>query len=354
MKKKLGILIISLVSIFVIFLYMYFHSHDYSIEYEINDVTVKENFIKSKGIYKFIFSYDDVNFEVIAKNKYSNKRRLVTDINLTNDDNNLCLDFKSNHVNLYPLCFDGKKYYTKYIDDVSFVANNSYENIKINELMDKTYLLWDYHNFIYLNSQKQDKISLFNKDIYNLNLIYQDENYLYVPDYEQNYMFDKMYYINKANGKVKDINLRYEVYFDSYFLGHEKNKVYLYDIKSEQEYYINVKEEKIYKFGNKILNNNKWENVSNQKLKNDRLSFINDVYFIYTLEDNKLYGKAIDSEIKFLISNNNVTKVVKTEGLDVYYLVKDILYYFNPTIGTKPLLKYSEWEFNNENMIFVF
>lgn len=354
MKKKLGILIISLVSIFIIFLYMYFHSHDYSINYEVNDIAVKEEFIKSKGLYKFIFSYDDINFEIISKNKYSNKRRLVTDITATNNDNNVCLDFKTDYVNLYPLCFDGKNYYTKYIDDAIFVTNSTYENIKINELMDKTFFLWDYHNFIYLNSKKQNKIALFNKDIYNLNLAYQDDNYLYVPNYEQDYIFDKLYYINKSNGKVKDIKLRYEVYFDSYFMGHEKNKIYLYDIKNEQEYYVDIKNEKIYKFGNKILKNNKWENVSTQKLKNNKLTFINDEYFNYVLENNKLYGRAEGSDIKFLVTNNNVTKIVKTDGLDVYFLVKDTLYYFNPTTGTKPLLKYSEWEFNNENMIFIF
>ena len=37
----------------------------------------------------------------------------------------------------------------------------------------------------------------------------------------------------------------------------------------------------------------------------------------------------------------------------IYYISKDTLYYFNPLYGEKPLLKYSEWEFNNTNMIFI-
>lgn len=38
--------------------------------------------------------------------------------------------------------------------------------------------------------------------------------------------------INSNNAKVKDFNLRYELYFDSYFLGNYKNRSYLYDQKT--------------------------------------------------------------------------------------------------------------------------
>ncbi len=67
--------------------------------------------------------------------------------------------------------------------------------------------------------------------------------------------------------KTKDFKLRYDVYFDSYFLGDYKDKVYLYDYKNELEYYFDLKKYDIYKTKYQIMNNGKWENVTNQKLK---------------------------------------------------------------------------------------
>ena len=94
----------------------------------------------------------------------------------------------------------------------------------------------------------------------------------------------------------------------------------------------------------------KWEKVTNQKLKNNRLSFYNTEYYNYTLKDTKLYGTF---KKDYLVTNKDVSKIVKVDNLDIYYISKDTLYYFNPLYGEKPLLKYSEWEFNNTNMIFI-
>ena len=70
------------------------------------------------------------------------------------------------------------------------------------------------------------------------------------------------------------------------------------------------------------------------------------------LENNTLY-MYIDN-YKLQISKRNISKIVKYNNLDVYYLSKDILYYYNPFIGEMPLLRYSEWQFNNQNMVFIF
>lgn len=347
--KKLRNLILFLILIFCIFLFFFFYPHHYKLEYEIDNFNIIEEYHKKAKYYSFKIKYEDNTYEVINKSKYTNKRKLIKDITVNESNLGHCLSFDTTHVNLYNVCKNDKEYFYETKDN-KFNKNDSYKNIEIGNLFNKTYLLWNYHEFIYLNNKKKTTISLFNKDIYNLNLITSINNFLLVPDYDQNYKFDKIYMINSNNAKVKTFDLRYELYFDSYFLGNYKNRSYLYDQKQEQVFYLDLKKNEIYKAGYKILANGKWETITNQKLKNNKLTFTNEEIFTYFIKNNKLYGKY---ENEYLVTDN-VSKIIKTEDMDVYYIKKDTLYHFNPYSGETPLLKYSEWNFNNTNMIFIF
>ena len=69
------------------------------------------------------------------------------------------------------------------------------------------------------------------------------------------------------------------------------------------------------------------------------------------LKDNKLYGKTGDLDI---LIDNEVSLIIKDNDYSIYYLKNDTLYYYNFYQGCKKIMKYSEWKFNNKNMIFVF
>lgn len=347
--KKLRNLNLFLILIFCIFLFFFFTPHHYKTEYEIDNFKITEEYHKKHKYYSFIITYKNDKYEVINKTKYTNKRKLINNIKVTKNDKNTCLSFEATHVNLYDVCKNENTYAYK-TQNKEFKKNDTYKNIEISSLNNKTYLLWNYHEFIYLNNKKKDEISLFNKDIYNLNLITTIDNYLLVPDYNSEYKFNKLYIINANNTKVKELDLRYELYFDSYILGNYKKRSYLYDLKQEQIFYIDLKKDDIYKSNYKIITNGKWENVTNQKLKNNKLSFTNEEIYTYYLENNNLYGKYKSS---YLVTKD-VSKIIKIEDMDVYYIKKDTLYVFNPYDGETPLLKYSEWNFNNSNMIFIF
>ena len=348
--KKLRNLIIFLLAIFLIFIILLNTSHNYNLEYTIKDVKVNENYQKKAKYYSFVFTYENNEYEVISFDKYTNKRKLVTDISISKENDNTCLSFTSKYVNLYDVCKSSDTFYYKNNNN-DFKTNKTYKNILIDNLNNQTFLLWNYHEFVYLSPKKETTISLFNKDVYNLNLIYQTDKTLLIPNYNEDYKFTKIYQINYKNAKTSEINLRFELYFDSYFLGDYKNRVYLYDNKNELEYYFDLKKKEIYKTDYKILVNKKWESVTNQKLKNNKLSFEETKIYNYTLKDNKLYG---GFNKDYLVTNKEVSKIIKTDNLDIYYISNDTLYYFNPLYGEKTLLKYSEWEFNNNNMIFIF
>ena len=74
-RKKLRILIFSLCFIFIVFLYFLYSKHDYTIEYKINDVLVKESFNKKNNRYDFKFNYNDKEYEVLSLDKYKTSRK---------------------------------------------------------------------------------------------------------------------------------------------------------------------------------------------------------------------------------------------------------------------------------------
>lgn len=353
--KKHVVLIICLIILFIIFIFFYLKKVNYELEYEIDDFKIIEKYDKDKSSYYFTITYDNQVFELASLEDYTNKRKLIENINITENENSICLDFETNVISLYSICAGDQGLYTANIDNqADFTTTDSYENININKLDDKTYLLWNYHDFIYLNNNTQEKLTLFSKDIYNLSLIYDFDNYLIVPDYEQNYLFNKIFVIDTNRAKIDTIELRFDVYFDSYFLGNDAKDVYIYDLRENQEFYIDLNKEEIYTTKNQILVNGEWESISNQTFQNERPVFTKIEPIEINLKDNHLYMQIPDGETEVLITNREVSELVKVDGLNIYYISGDILYKYNPFDGETALIKYSEWNFNHQNMVFIF
>lgn len=352
--KKPAVLVIALIILFGLFIYFYLRSVDYELEYTIDDIKVLEKYDKDLSTYYFEVTYKDKTYELVSLAKYNSKRKLIDNIKVDESDTSTCLSFEGK-IDLYSICSDEEGYYVSDISSTAdFKSQDSYKNISIGNIDDKTYLLWNYHDFIYLNSDKKDTIKLFSKDIYNLSLIYDFSNYLLLPDYEQDYIFDKMYLINTDKGKISTIDLRFDVYFNSYFLGDDDNKVYLYDLKENQEFYIDLDKEEIYKTTSELLVDNEWISKSKQEFQKEKPTFTHSKNIDFYIEDNTLYMQRNSGKMPLKISNRNVSELVKTEDLAVYYISEDILYKYDLFSGETALLKYSEWNFNHQNMVFIF
>lgn len=353
--KKLVVLISLLICVFSLFLFFYLRAHDYELEYELNDVSIRETFNKKDNYYQFTFKYEKEEYSIISFDKYTNKRKLISDIEVKEENGLVCLIPESKTISAYTVCSKDKELISyNYDDSIKKEKIDEYDGYNIYDLDSNNYLLWNYNHFVLLKNNLKDKISLFAKDIYNINLVTTLDNYLIIPDYDESYSFDKVYLIDVDKNKTKEINLRYEVYFDSYFLGNSKKLVYLYDKKEEQEYYINIKNEKIYKTDNKILVNNNWENVSSYKLKEEKVKFANDIVYNYKVINNKLYSYIQDDKYLTKISDMDIKTIVKVDKFDVYFISDNTLYKYNPYEGFKALISHSEWDFNYNNMAFIF
>lgn len=350
LKKHLLICIV-IILLFALFIYLYFKPTNYKLEYNINNVAIVEEYNKTDDLYYFTLSYKNMEYKLLSLDNYTTKRKLIADIQITEENDSVCLDVNSQNIQLYSVCSKNAEYFFDFqLND--FTINDNYENINIDTLDDNKYLLWNYNEFIFLDNQNKDKLEIFNRDIYNLNLYYIYENYLLVPDYDSDYKFDKFYLINVDNKKITEIKLRFELYFDSYFLGNYKDNIYIFDNKAEQLYYINISKKEIYKSKNQILVNGNWENISTQKLKNDKSKFKTEVLWEYTLDNGNLYLEYNNFKVK--VTNFLVSQIIKTNGLEVYFVANDILYKYDPYHNLQAIMQYSEWNFNSQNMIFIF
>lgn len=361
--KKLKIFQISLVTIFLLFIIFLIKAQDYSKEYTIDEVSIKEKYSKDNKSYYFTFTYKNQTLNFLSEEKYKHHRTLIKEIKVIEDDNNFCLIPQSEYLTFIPLCYDDNKevHYSlvnnnlkKELDPNLFPKtkkDQTYNDIEIYN-REFTYLLWNYDGFYYINDKETKKIDILSKELYTINLVGYTNDYLVLADYDSNYTFNRFYTIEFKNGNLKKYELDRSIYFDSYFIGHEKNKIYIVDNKESVMYEFNAKNGKLEKIKSKILVNNEWKKVKIKTLINNKQEFEYASNFNYTLEDNNLYLNYKDKDNKTLISTN-VTSIVRINNKDVFYLKEDKLYHFNITTGEELLLRYFEWNFNYANMIYI-
>lgn len=355
--KKKSILFVFLFLVFVFF--FLFHSRNYEIEYNRNDVYVKERFMKKEKVYEFIFHYQGKDFILRIPNSYIPYKKLIKSIEIKEVDDAICLVPSSKKITMAPVCLKDNEQLSSHLvlkEEIEINPQDTYENITIYNLNQKSYFLWNYKGFYKIDSKKKETISLFQNDTYSLSLVEQVGNYLILADYDQKYEFQKFYVLNSKSGKVKELSLKEALPFDSYFLGVFKNKAYLIDKKNKQEYEINPKKLEIEKISKKnmgkLYTNNAWESLNMDILASNEKKFTYDEWITYQVENNTLY--AIIDTYKIKLSNQKVKEIVYSEKDTVYYLVEDKLYCYNPEDGEIVLLSNFEWNFNYKNMIFIF
>ncbi len=336
------------------------NSHSYETTYNIKDFKIEEKYLKEKDSYEFLIKKGNIVYPYIILNNYLRERNLINDIKVYTDKDEVCILPESDALSFYPLCSLNEEVYSANLSNIKTAFqykklskdNRKYKDITINTIADFSFLLFNYKGFYLINQDKTNNINLFKQDVYKMDLIYQKDNYLLIPDYNQEFYFNKFYLINMLNGKIKEVDSESDISFDSVFLGDYKNKVYLLDQKEEQEYSIDLKKLKIKNIDFQILENNKFIKKSYKEIVRDHLNFLPQNIFDYRLENNTLYLVIEGTKVK--ISNKKVDKIVEIIDDTVFYLEGDKLYLYAKDYGEILLLSNFEWNFNNNNMIFIY
>ena len=356
MRKKIKLIVLLLILLlgFTTFLFIIYSQKDYETNYNVRGYKIIEKYDKNKSYYVFLIAKNNITYPYIIENKSFIKRDLITDIKIYNKENEECIMPISDKLKFYPLCSDGDNMYTHNLSNVETLyeyqkyqnVDTSFNDTKINFLNNLYFAIYDYQGFNLINTKDNKNIKLFQNDVYNLNLIYQMQDNLIIPDYNENHYFKKFNILNIKTGKLKEIKSDFSISFNSVFLGDYKNKIYLLDQKEEAEYEIDLKKEIIKKVDFKILQNNKWVKKTYKQIIKDNLNFLTQNKI-----DNTLYKKIENILVK--ISNLNVTKIIYNANDTIYYLSEMNLYMYNEIYGEVLLLSNFEWNFNNNNIIFL-
>lgn len=362
-KNKLRLLQGSLILVFIIFLLFLLLPKNYTKNYSVDNIEIEERYNKKEKMYYFTFKKNDLTLDFLSETKYSNDRKLISKIEVIEDNNNFCLIPRSKKINFVPICRqDDINIHFSLVNDKLKEGIVKYINTE-NKLIDTwetyeiyndqfTYLLWNYDGFYYINNDTKKKINILDKEIYNINLVGYTKDYLVIPDYSSDYTFNNFYTIEFKNGNLKKKKLDRNIYFDSYFIGYEKNKIYIVDNKESQMYEYDAKKGELNKIGTKVLSEGIWEKANIKTLINKKEEFSYKTNYVYTLEDNKLYLNYKNSDIKKLVTDN-VNSIIRINDKDIFYLKESTLYHFNEMIGEEKLLSHFEWNFNNSNMIYI-
>lgn len=361
--KKLHIFQFVYIGLFLLFLIILFLPKNYNKNYIENNVEISENYNKKTKSYYFLFSYNDIKLDYLVEESYHIERNLIKNVEIVEDaENNFCIIPSGDKLSFIPLCYqDNKQIHFHLVNEelknklnknlfATAKLIDTYEDVEIyNDSY--TYLLWNYNGFYYLNSESKKKIDIFDKELYNVNLIGYTEDYLAIADYDSNYTFNKIYTIDLKKGNLKKYELDRNIYFDSYFIGYEKNKLYIVDNKESAMYELNVKNGKLEKISSKILKNGMWEKANIKTLLNKKEEFTYKTNYFYELKDGNLYLD-YNTDLKTLV-DTNIKSLVKIDNEDIFFLKDSELYHFSPEKGTEKLLNYFEWNFNYERMIYI-
>ncbi len=361
--NKLKIFQSSLILIFIIFVIFLFSPKNYTKKYTISNVAIKESYNKKEKYYYFTLNYNNISLDLLFESRYKQNRKFIEEIKIIKDDNNFCLIPEGKTFAFYPICYvDGKS--TSYNAASSTLKNqldskyfpkkkvlDTYEDIQIYN-NNYSYYIWNYDGFYYLNSKENKKIDIFSKEQYTINLIGYTKDYLVIADYDSNYTFNNFYTLDLSSSHLKKYKLNRDIYFDSYFPGYLKNKLYIVDNKESVMYEFNAKNGKLEKVPTRIYENTKWKDISIKTLSANKTMFTYKTNYNYTLKNKDLYLKYSTNENETLIATN-ITNIIKINHEDIFYLKGDELYHYSPSKGETLLLSYFEWNFNYNNIIFI-
>ena len=370
-KSAMIVLILILIAVIALiwFIMSLFAVKSYSLEYNVKDYKINENYDKDNNLYYYEITDNDIRYTFISETDYQKEKKLINNIEKYESDGYVCLEVKSSSLKTRPLCSYENKQISFYLVNGELLdelneyydkpteKNITYENYKIYNTYTNV-LIWNYKGFNYLDGGEVEFIKLFNKDIYDIPLATKINNYLVVPDYEQEYEFNRLYLINLDDLKVDTWRMDYTISYDSYILGINDKSIYLVDKKSGIEYELvpHKKKMRILASNNKngvIYKNGVEEKINIKSLVANNKSFTYKTNYNYVVEDNNLYLYYWNNKDKIKVSNNKIRYIVYNNEENVYYLVDNTLYKYNPLEGETKLVEYSEWEFNYQNLIFI-
>lgn len=370
MKKVLYILLFLSICIII-----KFYISSYKINYVVDNISVMEKYKKNTYYFEFKDKNNNkFNMKINSKRYFSKK--LISKIDIITENKNKCYYPQGKIKNQYPICFDKNsnlisydlilegnikefinslKIFNEQVLDKSNIEFKYYDNIKDNISI----AIWKYNGFYLLNKDEIKAIDIFTSGRYGNDFSIMINNYIFMPNYDSDLIFDKFVVFDIISGEFKKYKTKHKISYGSYIVGKQKNSIYLFDNKSYNLYSINIKNGKVKLVGNKtngyikIVNGRKvsaeLKDYKVKKIKYNTKKQNEDISI-----KNNTYSFKENPKIKTKFTNKKEIKVVGIIENDIYYLENDNLYMFSPKTGNEILVHYFELNFNDENRVFVY
>ncbi len=327
--------------------------------------------------HKVVSTYQNKRYYISIDNKYSfdiYKKRSISKLKISQikeikSEDFMCLYPIIKNIKTIPLCSNKEEnidynlidsdllngYKTK-LDNKS--EGNFYFN---NNLSKKEYIyLWNYKGFYKMNNDKLETLDMFNEGKYDNSLMYQVGNSIVFPDYNQEYYFKKIYLLNMISGKKSVIESKYDISYNSYFVGIINNRLYLFDQKELNLYEIDLNRINVKLVGSNELGYFKY--VDNKKVeakiseyKNKEIEYKEDIKSNYKYEiiNNSIYKTYLDDNNKLKIFEGNNIKIIGEYKEILYFSSEDKLYKYTKE-GISKLFNYFELKFNENKIIYIY
>ena len=213
------VLFILLIVALILFIISLFKTKSYSLEYNIDKYEINENYDNKDKYYYYEITTDKITYEFIHNSEYHKEKQLIKEVKEYNDGDYTCLKVESDYITTYPLC----SYKNQLIDyhlTSETLQDKLSEYYKTPKVIDKKHdnytiynnnldlLVWSYKGFNYISEDKIKFIKIFDKDIYEIPLATKINNYILIPDYEQEHNFNKVYILNLETLKVEKWKLK--------------------------------------------------------------------------------------------------------------------------------------------------
>jgi hypothetical protein len=364
----LGVAFLFLIITIIVFIIKVFKTKSYSLDYQIKDTSISENYDNTNKYYYYKLTYNNFSYDFIYESEYIKERKLISGIKKYYNDEYTCLIVDSDYFTINPLCSNQEELIDYHLIDEDtkekikkYYKTPSTTELKLNNYeiynTEDTKVIWNYKGINIIEKDKIESVNVFKKDIYEPNISTLINNYFIVADYEQTYNYDTIYIIDIDTKEVTKWDLDTEISFDSYIIGTNDKSVYIIDKKNKIEYELVPHKQKMRKISSSnkgiIYNNGEEEKISMDRLVSQKYSFIDKNNYKFELDNKTLYMSINSSNLKTKISNKEIDSILSIKKDTIYYLIGSTIYRYNLTYGETKIMKYSELEYNNTNIIFI-
>ncbi len=364
----LGVAFLFLIITIIVFIIKVFKTKSYSLDYQIKDTSISENYDNTNKYYYYKLTYNNFSYDFIYESEYIKERKLISGIKKYYNDEYTCLIVDSDYFTINPLCSNQEELIDYHLIDEDtkekikkYYKTPSTTELKLNNYeiynTEDTKVIWNYKGINIIEKDKIESVNVFKKDIYEPNISTLINNYFIVADYEQTYNYDTIYIIDIDTKEVTKWDLDTEISFDSYIIGTNDKSVYIIDKKNKIEYELVPHKQKMRKISSSnkgiIYNNGEEEKISMDRLVSQKYSFIDKNNYKFELDNKTLYMSINSSNLKTKISNKEIDSILSINKDTIYYLIGSTIYRYNLTYGETKIMKYSELEYNNTNIIFI-